>query len=43
MYEVSGNKLKVKIYQLYGDISKGEPRDIKLIDEFGIKKDKNKR
>ncbi|ARB78323.1 MULTISPECIES: purple acid phosphatase family protein [Staphylococcus] len=43
VYEVSGNKLKVKIYQLYGDISKGEPRDIKLIDEFGIKKDKNKR
>lgn len=40
VYEVSGNKLKVKIYQLYGDISKGEQREVKLVDEFGILKNK---
>lgn len=40
VYEVKGNKLVVKIYQLHGDISKGEPRTVKLIDQFGIKKDK---
>ena len=40
VYEVEDNKLKVKTYQLNGDISKGEPRTTELIDEFGIKKDK---
>lgn len=40
VYEVEGDKLKVKIYQLYGDISKGEQREVKLVDEFGILKDK---
>lgn len=40
VYEVKDNKLKVKIYQLSGDMTKGEPRQTKLIDEFGIKKDK---
>lgn len=39
VYEVEGDKLKVKIYQLYGDISKGEQRQVKLVDEFGILKD----
>ncbi|MCU5745430.1 metallophosphoesterase family protein [Staphylococcus sp. SQ8-PEA] len=38
VYEVKGNKLIVKIYQLHGDISKGEPRRTQLIDKFGIKK-----
>jgi len=31
--------LKVKIYQLNGDISKGEQRNVELVDEFGIQKD----
>ncbi len=39
VYEVKGNQLKVKIYQLSGDISKGEQRHIQLVDEFGISKD----
>ncbi|VEG63391.1 MULTISPECIES: purple acid phosphatase family protein [Staphylococcus] len=43
VYEVKGNKLIVKIYQLRGDISKGEPRSVKLIDQFGITKDDNKK
>lgn len=38
VYDVSGNELVVKIYQLHGDISKGEQRQVKLVDEFGIKK-----
>ncbi|WP_412521636.1 metallophosphoesterase [Staphylococcus simulans] len=40
VYEVKGNKLIVKIYQLQGDLSKGEPRTATLIDQFGISKDK---
>lgn len=39
VYEVEDNTLKVKIYQLSGDISKGEQRNIELVDEFGIQKD----
>lgn len=39
VYEVEGNTLKVKIYQLNGDISKGEQRNVELVDEFGIQKD----
>ncbi|MEP9852967.1 metallophosphoesterase family protein [Staphylococcus aureus] len=39
VYEVEGDQLKVKIYQLRGDISKGEERSIELVDEFGIQKD----
>ena len=39
VYDVSEGKLVVKIYQLHGDISKGEQRTVKLVDEFGIKKD----
>ncbi|MEB6061257.1 metallophosphoesterase family protein [Staphylococcus pseudoxylosus] len=39
VYEVEGNILKVKIYQLNGDISKGEQRNVELVDEFGIQKD----
>ncbi|MCD8841115.1 metallophosphoesterase family protein [Staphylococcus arlettae] len=39
VYEVEDNILKVKIYQLSGDISKGEQRNIELVDEFGIQKD----
>ncbi|WP_039067971.1 purple acid phosphatase family protein [Staphylococcus shinii] len=39
VYEVEGNTLKVKIYQLKGDISKGEQRNVELVDEFGIQKD----
>lgn len=38
VYEVEGNTLKVKIYQLNGDISDGEQRNIELVDEFGIQK-----
>ncbi|MEB6201201.1 metallophosphoesterase family protein [Mammaliicoccus fleurettii] len=38
VYDVSGDELVVKIYQLHGDISKGEQRQVKLVDEFGIKK-----
>lgn len=38
VYEVKGDKLIVKIYQLNGDISKGEQRTVKLIDQFGISK-----
>ena len=40
VYEVDEDELKVKIYQLHGDIAQGEPRRQELIDEFGIKKDK---
>ena len=39
VYEVEGDQLKVKIYQLRGDISKGEQRSVELVDEFGIQKD----
>ncbi|WP_404340919.1 metallophosphoesterase [Staphylococcus equorum] len=39
LYEVEGDQLKVKIYQLRGDISKGEQRSVELVDEFGIQKD----
>lgn len=39
VYEVEGDQLKVKIYQLRGDISKGEERSIEVVDEFGIQKD----
>lgn len=38
VYEVEDDQLKVKIYQLRGDISKGENRSIELVDQFGIKK-----
>ncbi|REI16897.1 purple acid phosphatase family protein [Staphylococcus felis] len=38
VYEVEGNKLKVKIYQLSGDFTKGESRQVTLVDEFGISK-----
>nr|WP_263314275.1 metallophosphoesterase family protein [Mammaliicoccus sp. Marseille-Q6498] len=38
VYDVSDNKLVVRIYQLHGDISKGEQRVVKLVDEFGIQK-----
>ncbi|EKU50365.1 purple acid phosphatase family protein [Staphylococcus massiliensis] len=40
VYEVEGNKLRVKIYQLRGDFTKGEQRSVELVDEFGIQKDK---
>ncbi|WP_412521638.1 metallophosphoesterase [Staphylococcus simulans] len=40
VYEVKGNKLIVKVYQLHGDLSKGEPRTVTLVDQFGISKDK---
>lgn len=39
VYEVEGDQLKVKIYQLRGDISKGEQRSVELVDKFGIQKD----
>ncbi|WP_418346516.1 metallophosphoesterase [Staphylococcus equorum] len=39
VYEVEGDQLKVKIYQLRGDISKCEQRSVELVDEFGIQKD----
>lgn len=38
VYEVEGNKLVVKIYQLSGDFTKGEQRNVELVDEFGIQK-----
>lgn len=40
VYEFDDNVLKVKLYQVYGELSNNEPRQVKLIDEFGIQKNK---
>lgn len=40
VYEFDNNQMNVKIYQVYGDLFEGEPRQVKLVDEFGIQKSK---
>lgn len=38
VYEFNDNELTVKVYQVYGDLSKYESRQVKLVHEFGIQK-----
>lgn len=40
IYEFDNNELTIKIYQVYGDLSQSEPRQVKLVHEFGIQKNK---
>lgn len=38
VYEFDNNELTIKLYQVYGDLAQSEPRQVKLIHEFGIQK-----
>lgn len=38
IYKIEGNKLTGEIYQVSGDLSKGEPRKISLVDKFSLEK-----
>lgn len=41
VYKVDGKTINVKIFQISGDITKGEERKIELVYEFGITKEAN--
>lgn len=38
VYEVEGNQLVVSMYQIEGELLKGEERTVELVDQFGIAK-----
>lgn len=38
IYKIEGNKLTAEVYQVSGDLSKGETRKISLVDKFSIEK-----
>ena len=38
IYKVEGNKLKVEIYQISGELLEGEERKVEKVHEFGVVK-----
>ncbi len=43
VYEVAGDEIIVRMYQIRGELLQGEQRTVELIDEFGIHKDAGER